>query len=145
MQLDDFLQTQGYDKVVLEKNSIGQLILAVRYDNYPLRFILDTGASTSILDISVAQERQLPLEPLSIFGGGVGTAQAAVFQLPTTNLELGEMTLTDRTLFAMDIAHVNQALADRQAERIDGVLGSDILNQHHAVIDCQHCCLYLLK
>lgn len=145
MKLDDFLRDQGFSKVELDKNSIGQLTFTIQYGQHPLRLILDTGASSSVIDILVAKRLSLSLEPLSILGGGVGTAQATVFQLPPQDLHLEGVTLNDKALFAMDIQHVNQALAARDAEPIDGVLGSDILNQHHAIIDCQQSCLYLLK
>lgn len=143
MQLERFLQAQNFYKLELHKNNVGQLTLIMKYDERPLRLILDTGASSTVIDIAAAAALQLPMEPLPLLGGGVGTTQATVYQLPAAELQLGSLILKDKTLFAMDIQHVNQALAARAAERVDGVFGSDLLHSYRAIIDYQHRCLYL--
>ena len=145
MQLETFLEGQGFQQIMLEKNAVGHLMLTLHYDGNPFNVILDTGASVTLLDMEVAAKLQLAMEKLDIEGGGVGTAQAEVHQLPQREVGVGGFVMQDISLFAMDISHVNQALHNRDAVKIDGVLGSDILVKYSAIIDCKHRCLYLLS
>ena len=58
-----------------------------------------------------------------------------IYDLPDAVLMLGEVKPRPRALLAMDLTHVNQALALRGEGRVDVVLGADVLEIQEAVID----------
>ena len=145
MDTRTFLGNQGFQQIQLAKNAIGHLMLTMTYDNQAFKVILDTGASTTVLDIELVRSLGMTAEKLDFSGGGLGTAQADVYQLPQRPLHIQGMSLGERQLVAMDIQYVNQALEGRDAGKVDGVLGSDLLVDHHAFIDCRGNYLYLMS
>ena len=144
MNIKTFLDEQGFQQIELEKNAVGHMMLTVIYDDKPFKVIVDTGASTTVLDIELVHSLGFSTKKLDLPGGGLGTAQADVYQLPQRPLAVQGLQVGERQLIAMDIQYVNAALESRQAEKVNGVLGSDILVSHHAIIDCKNNHLYLL-
>lgn len=145
IMLDDYLINKGFHKVPLERNTVGQLTCTIYHDDKPYIVIVDTGASSTILDISLLKVSDIRFEQAGFAGGGLGTSQAEVFQLPGNGIKIGKMIISDIQPFAMDISHVNQSLKERNANRVDGILGSDILSKFHAIIDYKSNGLYLLN
>ncbi|WP_420627279.1 aspartyl protease family protein [Candidatus Leptofilum sp.] len=143
MDIKTFLGNRGFQQIQLEKNAVGHLMLTINYDSKAFKVIVDTGASTTVLDIDLVRSLGFTAEKLDFSGGGLGTAQADVYQLPQRPFLIQDLPLGERQVIAMDIQYVNQALEGRDAEKVDGVLGSDILVSHHAIIDCKDNHLYL--
>ncbi|GAC1446886.1 MAG: hypothetical protein NVSMB56_09880 [Pyrinomonadaceae bacterium] len=56
---------------------------------------------------------------------------------------LTDITPKVRGLLAMDLTHVNQALALKGSSSVDAILGVDALEAHSAVIDYGSSSLYL--
>ena len=122
MDIKTFLGNQGFQQIQLDKNAIGHLMLTMTYDNQAFKVILDTGASTTVLDLELIQSLGMTAEKLDFSGGGLGTAQADVYQLSQRPLHIQGMSLGERQLVAMDIQYVNQALEGRDAEKWMGCL-----------------------
>ena len=143
MDIKTFLDNQGFQQIPLEKNAVGHLMLTMTTFDEAFKVIVDTGASTTVLDIELVRSLGISTNKLDLSGGGLGTAQADVYQLPQQPITIQGLPIGERQLVAMDIQYVNQALEGRQAEKVNGVLGSDILASHHAIIDCKDNHLYL--
>ena len=43
----------------------------------------------------------------------------------------------------IDMDTINAALAEQEEEKIDGIIGADILHKKKATIDYDQCCLYV--
>lgn len=145
IMIDGFLLNRGFQKILLNRNSVGHFILTVFYDDNPFKVILDTGASSTIFDIDFVRSLNVPLEQATFTGGGVGTSQAQVFQMPVKKIRIGTLVIRHVQPYAMSIAHINQALTERNSDKVEGVLGSDILTAYHAIIDYKNDHLYLLN
>lgn len=143
MLLQHSMHADGYTKVDLELNAIEQFTIALRYCHNTLNMILDTGASSTVVAIDRARELDFQLETLSIAGAGVGTSAAGVFKLPTNTVHLGDVAVRDLPLYAMDLSHVNDALGERGASTVDGVVGMDLLTTLNAVLSVRDHVLYL--
>jgi hypothetical protein len=143
MSLPEYLSTAGFRQVPLERNGVGHFEAAGTLDGHPVRLLIDTGAASTVVSLSLARELGLEVVPLGRFGGGAGGAQLEVFQLPGAELKLTGVVPKPKALFAMDLSHVNTALQLKGATPVDGVLGVDVFDRQSAVIDYGSSSLFL--
>ena len=108
-----------------------------------VRVHVDTGAASTVVSLSLAQELGLRLTPLGRMGGGAGGAQLEIFQRPDTGLRLSDAIPRPRALYAMDLSHVNPALALKGTTPVEAILGVDVFERHAAVIDYGSSSLFL--
>ena len=43
----------------------------------------------------------------------------------------------------IDMDTINAALVEQEEEKIDGIIGADVLHKKKAIIDYHQCCLYV--
>lgn len=108
----------------------GYLIVA-RGSAGPLRgltFLLDTGASPTVLDPRLARKLHLEQFPasISVLGGSVHAEMAIV-----PSLNFGPMQRDNISVLIEDLSFLQKALP----VRVDGVIGLDVLGQSAFVID----------
>jgi predicted aspartyl protease len=98
-------------------------------------FIVDTGASVTVIDVSVSTQLNLPLSGASAKSGGVGSSSMRMRYIAEHDLRLGELDLSHLKIVALDLSHVNVGLARKKTGPISGVIGADVFKQHNAMID----------
>ena len=93
-----------------------------------LTFLLDTGASPTVLDPRLARKLHLEQFPasISVLGGSV-QAEAAI----VPSLNFGPMQRDNVPVLIEDLSFLQKALP----VRVDGVIGLDVLGQSAFVID----------
>jgi predicted aspartyl protease len=97
------------------------LLLPVSFgDSGPYQFLLDTGASRTVLDLALA-------EKLGLTRGGEAQGTGVISQFRGTQVEVetwrvGEIELQPRTLIAADLPQ-----SPPQGPQFRGLLGSDVL------------------
>jgi len=113
------------------------LAVHVRVNGFPLRMILDTGASRTVFDINrIDQFVQNPeMSPNEQLSTGLGTNEMESKILQIDSFMIGELHLRDYATVAIDMVHINETYEVFNFPLIDGVLGSDILHQFQAKID----------
>lgn len=138
-----FLLNAGYRQVPLSRNGVGHFQAAGSIGGLSISVLVDTGAASTLLDVSVARRAGLTLTPLDARGGGAGGANLQIFQVVGAELLLGDIVPRPRTLLAMDLGHVNQALATKGAEPVEAILGVDVFEAQAAIIDYGSSSLFL--
>jgi predicted aspartyl protease len=93
-----------------------------------LNFLIDTGASPSVLDLRLAQKLHLLQSPASIAVVG-GSVQAGTAIAPSLNL--GPIRRQNVPVLVEDLSFFQKALP----VRVDGVIGLDLLGQSAFIID----------
>lgn len=99
--------------------------------------IIDTGASATVFD----QKRILKYITTSTvtehdnLSSGLGTNTMKSQFTTLKKVKIGELKIADYKAVLLDLSHVNKSYRQVGLMPIDGVLGSDILLKHHAVID----------
>jgi hypothetical protein len=141
--LSAFLQQYRYAPLPLECNAIGHFELQARINGEPVRLLLDTGASHTVLDPLAADRLNLTRGNSHERGGGVGSTDQEVQTTSILSMRVGEVELGERSLYVLDLGHVNQALARLGGAAIDGAVGGDILRPREAIIDYAGSTLYL--
>jgi tetratricopeptide (TPR) repeat protein len=99
----------------------------------PLNFIVDTGASISVISSEVAQdEGVLPFQrpdKLRVIGSAGVTDDVKTFKLP--KVTFGQHSETDLAAIALDLGLINEASGFEQA----GILGGNFLKNYRMTFD----------
>lgn len=130
----DFLDNVGLS-LPLRLTSSGFLSGEVQLQGIesPLNFIVDTGASVSVISDHVAKEDGLLAfagdEKLRVIGSAGVTNDVRTFKLP--KVTIGKHSETDITAVALDLDVINEASGFEQA----GILGGNFLKNYRMTFD----------
>ncbi len=105
------------------------------FDN--LLLLIDTGASNSVFDINHAafSNRERINLPENIVTSGFNSKIDEIFVGKIENLFFGDVQISfDPALFT-SLSHVNSVYAGLNVEELSGIVGSDFLKKHSAIID----------
>ena len=141
--LADFLLKHGFRRHALVRNEIGHLQLVGLLQNAPVDILVDTGAASTVVDLSYCRAKGIPTRDTGKLGGGAGGITLAIHALDGATLSLDGQPLRSDGVYAVDLTHVNEGLVTKGASRVQGVLGADVLAYHQAVIDYATMSLFL--
>jgi hypothetical protein len=141
--LAELLSQHGFRQHTLVGNQIGQLQLVGLLQNVPVDILLDTGAASTVVDLSYCRAKGIPTRDTGRLGGGAGGITLAIHALEGATLSLDGYPLRSDGIYAVDLTHVNEGLVTKGASRVHGVLGADVLTYHRAVIDYATMSLFL--
>ena len=135
-----------YIEIPMKLNAIGHLEVEVTIDDIKACFLVDTGASNTVIDIGFAKENLLEFASIEELGGGVGTSQMQIFHKQVALFKINDFKIRSFDLYATDFTHVKDSLAKKGiTEFCEGVLGADILIRYKAKINYKKKKLYLRK
>jgi hypothetical protein len=143
MTLPAFLSNLGFHRISLSRSGVGHFHAVGSLNSRPVAVLIDTGAASTVVSVSLARELGLTLTKLEMQGGGAGGAHLDIFHLADATLLLGEVRPRARALLAMDLAQVNQSLALKGEAPVDVILGADVFEAQAAVIDYGSSSLFL--
>lgn len=133
--LTDFLLQSGFRQIPVSVSGVGHIHAAGTLDGRPVSVLVDTGGAATVVHLNVARDLGLTLDKMPFQGGGAGTERLDVYQLPTAKLLMRDVAPRVRALLAMDLKHVNDALALKGQPPVDVIVGADVFEAHAAVID----------
>ncbi|MCD7097907.1 retropepsin-like aspartic protease [Stenotrophomonas sp. MMGLT7] len=121
------------------RHGTGHLIVPVQINGIETRMVVDTGAGRSVVD--AGQRARLALRADASAGSGAtatatgaGGGGLAIATSGGNALSVGAVCEDGVAFGIMDLSHVVSALK-RTGVEVSGVLGSDFLHRHGAVID----------
>ena len=138
---DSIIQAEGYDAVPLFKTRTGHITVTLQVNGNPCVFLVDTGGGATLIDISKKDKYQL--SPLAVrdYAAGIGSATPLV---RTTGIfSINGTEIRNDSLFLMDISYINAEFKKYRSRQVDGVLGTDFLEKHKAIVDYSRSALYL--
>ncbi|MFC7335544.1 aspartyl protease family protein [Haloferula chungangensis] len=125
----ELLELRGYEPIPFrfESNSI---IVDGKLNGKDARFLIDTGAGTSLLHVPFAEEAGCEIGPMDeIIYGVSGQAPAGWTTMKT--FQLGQSVFKDRKILATDRTY---RMPDGYKPKDDAIFGADFLNTLDAVI-----------
>jgi len=143
VSLSQFLQSEGHRQVPLTRNGAGHFVTGGMLAGRPVRVLIDTGAGATVVNLPLARELGLGLTSEGHTGGGAGGNNLETFKLENASLTLDHVVPHRKAFYAMDLSHVNAALAVKRAEPVDVILGADVFERQAAVIDYGSSSLFL--
>jgi hypothetical protein len=120
----------------VEKNNY-HVFLNVSVGAKPCRLLLDTGASKTVFD---KEEIKHFLKPHKIKFNesrsvGLGTNDMETYEAKLNSVMIGKFKLKTMKVAVLPMGHVNETYKMLSIPAIQGVLGSDFLMKHNAVIN----------
>ena len=138
---NSIMQAEDYDAVPLFKTRTGHITVTLQVNGKPCVFLVDTGGGATLIDID--KKDKYKLVPLSVkdYAAGIGSATPLV---RTTGIfSINGTEVRNDSLFLMDISYINAEFKKYRSKQVDGVLGTDFLEKHKAIIDYSRSALYL--
>jgi len=141
--LDELLTGSGFCRYALTRTRVGHWRLVAQLADQQLDVVIDTGAGGTVVDVGFCREHGIALRETGKKGGGAGGVHLEIYALDDVQFCLGEIPLKSDGIYALDLSHANEGLANVGAGPMHAVLGVDILTNHQAVIDYASGSLYL--
>ncbi len=133
----------GYSSIPLRTLPSGHHVVEVNLNGRPATFVVDSGAGRTVI-----HQPYTSGFGLQAGGGPVGTAIGAGGSTAVSRVGINDLTIAStRTaltgIFALDLSHVVKALEPIVGSPVHGVIGQDVMQAQHAIIDVQQARLYL--
>lgn len=134
---------EGFTKISIEKETTGHLILYAKINGVKSRFILDTGATNSVIDENQKEKLNVNSSTSDIVASGAGKSNIPIEMAKNIRLEISNLLFEQKEFVIMNLDHINNAVMNYGGKRIDGIIGSDILSESRAIIDYPELNLYV--
>ncbi|MBD3581869.1 retropepsin-like aspartic protease [Flavobacterium selenitireducens] len=144
-QIDEILDKDHYRKIRFKISKTQHLLLSASINGVKGDFILDTGASNSCVGFEETELFKLITENSKTKAAGAGAIDMFTQAAHKNLLKIGRWTYDDFNLVVFDLSHVNTALEQHKAKRVQGIIGADVLIHGKAIIDYASQTLYLKK
>lgn len=123
--------------IELEQDNYHILIEGYFNDETLSYWIIDTGASKTVLDLNLSSFYEIidsdNLDDFQSAGINQGMTETSVGKM--FHLRFGDLEIEDHKVALIDLTHVNDIYRKYTTYQIAGLLGSDILMKHKCVID----------
>lgn len=143
--LKKLLEKKKYLQIKLKKISTNHLELQAKINGVKGRFILDTGASNSCVGMDQIAFFNLIAQESETKAAGAGAVDMETQTSENNTLKIGQWKTHKSHLVLFDLTHVNAALQQHNLEKVQGIIGADILEQGNGIIDYNKKVLYLRK
>jgi hypothetical protein len=126
--------------IELEPDNFHILIKGYFDREMPMYWIIDTGASKTVLDLTldscyeiIESDNYDDYQSAGINQGMMETLVGKMFRI-----YFGGMMIEDQKVALIDLSHVNDIYSKYTSIRVAGLLGSDILMKYKCLIDYEH-------
>tara|TARA_B110000046_G_scaffold142689_1_gene149552 strand:- start:16278 stop:16718 length:441 start_codon:yes stop_codon:yes gene_type:complete len=143
MSLSEFLLNKSYFKVKMHPIASNHFKIISKVNGVKGLFILDTGASTTFVDLKLEDKFKLTSHPSVVKASGAGRDKIDTLISKNNTLSIGGWIKTRFPIALIDLSYVNDAFESINTSPIDGIIGADILKKGFAVIDYEKRYLYL--
>jgi hypothetical protein len=143
--LGDWLSAHAYLRIPLETTGVGHFQAPGEVSGHPVTILVDTGASSTVIDLEWARERGFALEATDRQGGGAGTGVLDIYRVPGAAISIAGVAIAAPEPLAVDLGNVVKALAAKGVKAPQVVLGADVMKPRNAIIDYGTAALYLCK
>jgi len=128
------------DGIPFELNpKFGSILIKAQVNGRPAKLVVDTGSSNTILSSELLQVRPLATAHADAPAHGSGYVGSGGWAKAT--LEVGTTKWSDRRVLVMNDF---QDMSNTLQERVDGIIGADVLREFDSVvIDFKHRRLFL--
>lgn len=141
--LSNFLKNKSYFKVKLHAIKSNHITLISKINKVKGVFILDTGASSSFVDLKLKDKYNLKLETSKMETNGAGPEKLITLVSKNNSIKVGEWACKQFQIALIDLSNINDVFKSIETSPVDGIIGTDILKKGNAIIDYEKKYLYL--
>ena len=139
---NSFLKSIGYISVKLKLLKTNHYLLKACINGVEGKFILDSGASSSCVCLSLENKFKIDSKENKIKASSATSKMEDTRLSKNNTIELGKWR-SKINLVSIDMTHINRVLNEKETESVDGIIGADVLKKSKAVIDYESNKLYL--
>ena len=150
-ELTMYVKSKDYIPIPVSRMPLGLKYIDVLVNDVSGRFILDTGASSTVMEITHAEKYGLEtvrsdIQSNSNLGVGNETNATGISFATINKFSLSDVySLRNISVPLISLAHVNRRLMAEGQEEISGIIGAEIFSGGEAIIDYQNMMLYLKR
>lgn len=127
-------EQQNYFSVPFRIRKSNHLYVYAKVNRTKGLFLIDTGASNTCIDSNEQDFFKLLSKTHKAKASGAG-ANGMHAEMSTNNaIQLGKWKKNGIDIILLDLTHVNIALTEYNLPKVQGIIGSDLLKNNHAVI-----------
>ena len=141
--LKKFLKEKGYKRIPLVYTATQHLEVKAKINKIEGNFILDTGASSTCVGMEAVSHFNLLAEESDVKAAGAGATNMLTQIAQKNSIEIKGWKKKKVDLVLFDLRHVNDALVNHKAEKVQGIIGADLLKKGKAIIDYKSMSLFL--
>ena len=134
-------------KIILGEFDKGgfHLFLNLKVNGLKCRFLIDTGASKSVLDKKYFEEKigKKYLKTVKQETTGLHSSVSESHFGKVKTIELGHHVIKNYEIAAIDLSHVNMVYKQAKKPKISGILGSDLRLRYKMIVDYGQLKIYL--
>ncbi len=116
-------------------NSTNHIIIECEINKIFGKFIIDTGASESCINLCSAKKFNLITRKSNEVVSSASDNINETFFSEINLLRIKEIKKKNFNIILFDMSHINNILKDKKTDTVDGILGSDILKEFKAIIN----------
>ena len=139
---NSFLKSVGYISVKLKLLKTNHYLLKACINGVDGKFILDSGASSSCVCLSLENKFKISSKKNKIKASSATSNMEDTRLSKNNTIKIGKWRSTIN-LVSIDMTHINRVLSEKETESVDGIMGADVLKKSKAVIDYESNKLYL--
>lgn len=139
---NSFLKSVGYISVKLKLLKTNHYLLKACINGVEGKFILDSGASSSCMCLSLESKFKIDSKKNKIKASSATSNMEDTRLSKNNTIEIRKWRSTIN-LVSIDMTHINRVLSEKETESVDGIIGADVLKKSKAVIDYESNKLYL--
>ena len=139
---NSFLKSIGYVSVKLKFLKTNHYLLKACINGVEGKFILDSGASSSCICLSLENKFKIDSKENKIKASSATSNMEDTRLSKNNTIKIGKW-LNKISLVSIDMTHINRVLSEKETESVDGIIGADVLKKSKAVIDYESNKLYL--
>ena len=138
---DSIMLANGFEALPLYKTKTGHITVTFQVNGKACVFLVDTGAGATLVDVSKKEKYGLAPKAMRDYAAGIGSVSPLI--RTSARFAVGNVAFQTDSLFLMDISYVNAEFKKNRSRLVDGILGTDFLDSHHAIIDYPRSTIYL--
>lgn len=120
----------------------GHILVTVEINGKKAYLIIDTGASSSIIHMGRIEYLGLESRDKKCKASGIGTSTYDMKEVLVPMMTLNSVSYSNPEFNGVDLYHIEQIDYN---QTLDGIIGSDFLEKHKAIIDYKNKSLLLKK
>jgi len=135
--------TSGYRRIPMHVSDGFNLYVDGSVNGKKAKLMVDTGAFATLLHSRFVRQMKIPMRETPFSSSGVNLKQRGVQMATISHFSIGSMNLERKDVGVINLEGLIQSGLLTASPPVVGLLGSEILRLHHAIIDFGTKSLYL--
>jgi predicted aspartyl protease len=135
--------SRGFHKMPLYVTEGGNSYVDSSINGTPVRLMVDTGATGTLLHRPIVRQLQIPIQQTDFQSRSINIEAEYVDVAQIRKLTVGTVSLVENRVGVANLNALVRGGLREESRPVAGLLGAEILNRHHGIIDFGTRTLYL--